>query len=331
MQSPMSAERGDLASRWGQVPGDIATLIAALDIDADDQHAAQAIDWSTVRRSAFLVHQHVRYSYPGPIRDLRQRLVLIPPATHGGQRLVTHRLDVSVPQHSLQTSRDGFGNVLIEIDVPEVEEAIEFTAWIVVERDALAGPPVVPALVAADPRLRAPTPLTTPDDAVRTIAAELRAQHNDPWELADAINRWVFGALTYAYGVTDVTTPAATALAGGRGVCQDYAQIMLTICRAAGLAARYVSGHLLGDGGTHAWVEVLLPDQHGSGQFVAQPFDPTHGRVAGMNYITVATGRDYRDVAPTSGAFIAPYGGQLSTRKRARVATLESFATASGE
>ena len=61
------------------------------------------------------------------------------------------------------------------------------------------------------------------------------------------------------YGVTSVRTTAAQALAGGRGVCQDFAHVMLALCHIVGLPARYVSGHLLGQGGTHAWVEVVVP------------------------------------------------------------------------
>lgn len=92
--------------------------------------------------------------------------------------------------------------------------------------------------------------------------------------------------------------------------------------RAALPAARCVSGHLLGEGGTHAWVEVLAPAADGSGEVEAHPFDPTHGRAAGLSHLTVATGRDYRDVAPVSGVFTAPYGGSLTARKRASVTEL---------
>src|SRR5262249_8398380 len=112
------------------------------------------------------------------------------------------------------------------------------------------------------------------------------------------------------------------ALALGQGVCQDYAHIMLTLCRLCGLPARYVSGHLLGEGGTHAWVEVLVaqPEQ---GAAEAHPFDPTHNRHVGLSYVTVALRRDYRAVAPTSGSFRASYGGRLSARKTVGVAAVD--------
>ena len=104
-------------------------------------------------------------------------------------------------------------------------------------------------------------------------------------------------------------------------MCQDYAHCMVALCRLCGLPARYVSGHLLGDGGTHAWVEVLVQDPSGAVRAVA--FDPTHDRRAGPRYVTVAVGRDYGDVPPTSGTFEGPYPGELTTHKRAAVVRVE--------
>jgi transglutaminase-like putative cysteine protease len=116
--------------------------------------------------------------------------------------------------------------------------------------------------------------------------------------------------MTYTPGVTSVETTAAEALALSQGVCQDYAHVMLALCRLCDLPARYVSGHLLGEGGTHAWVDVLLPEA------VVVAFDPTHGREVSLSYVTVAVGRDYRDVAPTSGSYTASFKGQLSSQRR---------------
>src|SRR4029453_13301675 len=111
----------------------------------------------------------------------------------------------------------------------------------------------------------------------------------------------VHATLTYQHGATNVRTTAAEALAAGRGVCQDAAHIMVALCRAAQLPARYVSGHLLGQGGTHAWVEVIVPHHEAA---MAVPFDPSHNRRTDNGYVTVAVGRDYADVAPTSGSYV---------------------------
>ena len=123
-------------------------------------------------------------------------------------------------------------------------------------------------------------------------------------------------AITYEYGVTTVDTTAAEALADGRGVCQDSAHVMIALCRASGLPARYVSGHLLGEGGTHAWVEVVVADPEGAR---AVAFDPCNGRRADRAYLTVATGRDYTDVAPTSGTYVGAARGTLTATKRVDV------------
>lgn len=77
-----------------------------------------------------------------------------------------------------------------------------------------------------------------------------------------------------------------------------------------------MSGHLLGQGGTHAWVEVLVPD---CGQAMAVAFDPCHGRRAHAGYVMVATGRDYADVAPTSGSYVGAPGGRLTTSRHVGV------------
>jgi transglutaminase-like putative cysteine protease len=98
---------------------------------------------------------------------------------------------------------------------------------------------------------------------------------------------------------------------------------MLALCRACGLPARYVSGHLIGEGGTHAWVEVVLPTADGTGDAIAWPFDPTHASRGGLNHVTIAVGGDYLDVAPTSGTYVSPVSGRLTTRKRVVLTELE--------
>lgn len=299
---------------------ELETLIASLGTVDHRQ-----VEWNRVRWTAYLIHQHIRYEYPDRIHDLRQRLMIIPPERYGGQRLVTHKLEASSPVVDTIRDVDRFGNHVLTLLVDQVERAIDFTAWIVVEREAETDPVTVPASTYWDPKLREPSRLTTPDDALHEAAARLRAEGGNDRALADRINGWVYSQMTYAHGVTGVRTTAAEAFALRRGVCQDYAHVTLALCRGCGLPARYVSGHLLGEGGTHAWVEVLLARAQEPGGYIAQPYDPTHGNVPCLNYITIALGRDYSDVAPTSGTFRAPYTGSLSTHKRAGVTAMEYF------
>ena len=123
--------------------------------------------------------------------------------------------------------------------------------------------------------------------------------------------------ITYDFGATTVDTTAAQAWAIGRGVCQDSAHVLLALCRAAGVPARYVSGHLLGQlGGSHAWVEVLVADGAAAR---AIGVDPSNGCPAGPRHLPVAVGRDYRDVAPTSGSYLGRANGRLTSAKHAGV------------
>jgi transglutaminase-like putative cysteine protease len=210
---------------------------------------------------------------------------------------------------------DGFGNHVVDVVAAEVAEEIEFESWAVVRAGGDRGETSISPAALADPRLVTPTPLTRADAPLAEAARALGSRRGG-LALAELACSWTHAALAYEWGATTVRTTASEALAGGRGVCQDYAHVMLAVCRCAGLPARYVSGHLVGEGGSHAWVEVVVADPQRPGGALAVALDPTHDRRAGGGYLTVAVGRDYADVAPTSGTFDGEGPGRLSCRKR---------------
>jgi transglutaminase-like putative cysteine protease len=301
-------------------------LIGALGSVRDSE-----IDWQNVRRATVLINQTFRYDYPGPVTGLRQRLMVVPPDCRDDQRTVTHKLRVSGCTVDTERSYDSFGNVVVDVSAERVERDVEFTTWVVVERQAASDDGQPHDVLVPDARFAEPSDLTEPDDALRAVAEELRASGARPIDLADRISGRVHRHFTYGWGVTTVATTAAEAWAGAVGVCQDYAHCMLALCRLCDLPARYVSGHLLGDGGTHAWVEVLVPHPECPEALRAVPFDPTHEQRHGLRYVTVAVGRDYGDVPPTSGTFDAPYPGALTTYKRAAVARVEYLRPLGGQ
>jgi transglutaminase-like putative cysteine protease len=296
----------------------LGDLIATLGSIDDDE-----IDWQNVARTTVLIHQTYRYEYPGPIAALRQRLIVVPPDYHDDQRLVTHKLRVSGRDVDTERSYDTFGNVVLDLTLQHVEREVEFTSWVVVEREAGPDGSLLSEPLPPDARFSEPSRLTRPDDVLTAVAAELTASGASGLELADLVNGLVHDQLRYEWEVTTVATTAAEAWAGGAGVCQDYAHCMLALARLCGLSARYVSGHLLGEGGMHAWVEILVPHPSAPECVSAVAFDPTHGRRAGLRYVTVAVGRDYADIAPTSGTYSGPYEGVLTTSKRAAVTNVE--------
>ena len=282
-----------------------------------------SFDWASTRRVSYLLRQSFRYESPEPIRDLNHRLVVIPPERFGDQLRLRHHLSVDGDGVSFEDRQDRFGNMIVDVFAPRVSEAIEFGAEVAVERHA-AEPNRLPDGWLADGYLLEPSPLTAADDRILKAAESLAASADWGLPLADRINDWVYQSMTYQHGVTGVRTTAAEALALGSGVCQDYAHVMLALSRACGLPSRYISGHLLGEGGSHAWVEVVLPTRDGTGDAIASTFDPTHASRGGLDYVTIAVGRDYLDVAPTSGTYRSAVRGRLFTRKQVTLTSLDN-------
>ncbi len=274
-----------------------------------------AVDWRGASRASYLISQTFRYEYPEPIRDLNQRLVVIPPERFGDQRRLWHELRVRHDEARLEDRFDRFGNVVFNVFAPRVMDAIEFVAQAKVERRA-DWPHRITGGWPAERYLLERSALTDADDRILRAADQLAASEEWGIALADRINDWVYQSMTYRHGVTGVRTTAGEALALGAGVCQDYAHVMLALCRACSLPARYVSGHLLGQGGTHAWVEVVLPAPDAPSDAVVYTFDPTHASRGGLDHVTVAVGADYLDVAPTSGTYRAGVRGRLTASKR---------------
>jgi transglutaminase-like putative cysteine protease len=281
-----------------------------------------SVDWSSTRRASYQLRQTFRYEYPQPIRDLSHRLIVIPPERFGDQRRVSHNVSVALDGARLENGSDRFGNVIVDVFATSVPHAIEFVAEVTVEREA-ARPNRLPDGWLADGYLLEPSPLTEPDDRILRAADDISEASEWGLPLADRLNDWVYQSMTYRHGVTGVRTTAAQALELGTGVCQDYAHVMLALCRACGLPSRYVSGHLLGQGGTHAWVEVVLPTRDGTGDAIAHAFDPTHASRGGLGYVKVAVGADYSDVAPTSGSYVSGARGTLTATKRVTLTKVE--------
>lgn len=279
--------------------------------------AARAVEWERVSRVRFDVRHHYRYTYREPIARLEQRLMMTPPDEHVDQILLEHDLHVTGASggHAVAWERDRFGNRVARVTVPRVETAVTFEAVYRVER--ARGRMGKAAGEAGTEVFLAPTALTAPDERLATVAAAIRrGGEEDDASLAERAHEWASKAIDYHVGVTGVRTPAAMALHLGSGVCQDYAHILLAVLRLLGVPSRYVSGHLLGEGVPHAWVEALA-----GGRVMA--FDPTNRRRAGMQYVTVAVGRDFADVSPTSGTFTGPPTGTMTWGKQATVVEVE--------
>ncbi len=256
-------------------------------------------------RTRYRLRQSFRYEYDRPALSLLHRLVVVPPRQHLDQHLRHGSVAVSDEAAQVAWSTDGFGNAVCTIGLASVPRAVELHVAVGVERSGPA--PLLDGDLLRDGRLLEPSLLTLEDRRITLLARGFR--RDTPLETADALCREVQRQVAYVPGATTVRTTAAQALAGGRGVCQDQAHVLLSALRVLGVACRYVSGHLVGQGGTNAWVEVLVPQARGAR---AVGLDPCHGRRTDRRYVTVAVGRDYLDVPPTSGWYSGDARGRLT-------------------
>ena len=138
------------------------------------------------------------------------------------------------------------------------------------------------------------------------LALDIQGDSQDVFQTSYAMMDYLFENFDYQSGTTTVSTQASEVIERRTGVCQDFAHAMVSLCRAIGIPARYVSGYffdatrdhrLRGSEASHAWVEVYIEGPGWIG------LDPTNNKVVDETYVILARGRDYRDVAPVSGTF----------------------------
>lgn len=232
------------------------------------------------------------------------------PVSGAHQMVVHHRTSVQ-PSVALFTYRDYWGTTVESFDIHTGHSSLEVVSENIVETSApqsdfpvfswedLARPRYAERLVEYSRHTHLSPELTGSSEIVHAVRAQ-RA----PAEGVAICMEWVRDRMTYTPGATSVFTPASDAWREGRGVCQDYSHVMISLLRSSGIPARYVSGyHYTGDGEigstvvgeSHAWLEAWV------GEWM--PVDPTSGRDVGERHVVVAYGRDYNDVSPMRGIF----------------------------
>ena len=243
--------------------------------------------------------------------------VRMTPLTIDGQLLINHSLSIH-PSASVQTYQDYWGAQVEAFDVHGPHRVLEIAAISTVDTPPLPEP--VPGLTWADvldenlqdmySEYLAPTVYVDDamaDDQRAAIVEEMRSSPT-PWYASTLAVAAVRERITYAAGVTDVSTTAAEAWVSQHGVCQDFTHATLSLLRAARVPARYLSGYLHTEepapgqtvvGESHAWVEYWDGIWHA--------VDPTNDRSVGSAHVIVARGRDYADVPPLKGIYA---GGQ---------------------
>ncbi len=249
------------------------------------------------------IHHRTLYTYSTPARDSFNEVRLTPP-TDERQTLEFFSLQTT-PTATTRQYADFYHNIVHHFEVAASHTSLLIESYALVSTHS---PPALPENTSLPPLSSempfsfdylAPTRFVDLDPATWRLAVDATSGVTDPWKTALLIMRFVHGYLTYAPASTHVHTHLRDVLASRCGVCQDFAHMMLGLCRTLKMPARYVSGYLATEdaSATHAWVEVLLPTVGW------HPLDPTHDRQIDGTYVKLATGRDYSDVPPVAGYY----------------------------
>jgi len=282
------------------------------------------------------ITHETQYRYR-PAVEAAQHVAYMQALEHSHQRLNAFSLRITPTPSHQDTLCDVFGNTRCFFSLETVHDTLQVCATSSVQ--TMPSVPVQSAmrweiaqerfLYQAGGAFDAATefvfasPFAAPHAEFRRYAQPSFAPGRGLMEAAVDLMQRIHRDFTYQSQSTQINTPALEALAQRRGVCQDFAHIMIACLRSWGLAARYVSGYMLthalpgqvklvGSDASHAWVSVYLPDLPEGNRWI--DLDPTNNRwgwhAPGEDYITVARGRDFGDVSPLRGVI---YGGASHT------------------
>ncbi|WP_153111702.1 transglutaminase family protein [Propionivibrio limicola] len=274
-----------------------------------------------------IIHE-TRYDYECPV-SLSQQLLHLTPRDCPWQTCVEHAIDIiPTPTHD-GTRLDSFGNPLRQFAIEAPHDSLlvraeslidvhphltarpfaKSPAWETV-RDGLAYG-AHPVQLDAAPYLFE-SPYVRVKREFSAYAAPCFTPGRPLLEAVQALMKKIFTEFKFDPKATTIATPVLKVLEQKRGVCQDFAHLMLACLRSLGLAARYVSGYLLtqpppgqprmiGADASHAWISVFCPDKEG-GFWV--DFDPTNNLLPDTQHITLAWGRDFGDISPLRGVIL---------------------------
>lgn len=241
---------------------------------------------------------YMKLQFETPVREHYFSLRCVP-CTDSVQRI--SRVSRFVyPADSLDEVKDGFGNWKLVGCAREPHTGFEYEVQgeAVVDHSALKPEELFGIY-------RYPSALTRCGAVLEEFLRGMPPLSGSDYEKALQLMHRLYGCMEYVPGVTDIHTTAEEALYRRKGVCQDYAQILVALCRRMGIPARYVTGLMIGEGFSHAWVEIYDRDRWFG-------LDPTNDLLVDDLYIKIAHGRDYRDCMVDRGLFRGVTGQKQS-------------------
>ena len=250
------------------------------------------------RRLDFSYRMELDFSMPAQNHQFTLRIV---PHSDERQRITACEFSLE-PECELHRDIDAFGNTYIYGEAKQQHERFAVTVKGSAEIDAQKHVSGKSGSEMRFSHYRFQSQYTKPDGRLLEYYNEnkKRAGENAA-AYARRLLHAIYTDMEYRQGVTDIYTTAEEALAKRQGVCQDYAHIMLSLCRIADIPSRYVVGMMMGEGYSHAWVEIFS-DGFWYGM------DPTNDKEADDAYIKISHGRDYKDCIVNRGVFIG--GGE---------------------
>jgi transglutaminase-like putative cysteine protease len=278
------------------------------------------------------IRQTTSYTYASKVA-FAHHVLRLTPINRAGQRIHAAALEIEPRPVERREGSDFFGNHLTWIGLAEPHErlTIKVAARVAVEAPAETAPLATPpwevvrdaAVMTSDLGPASPAHFLFPsrqvplDPKIRDYAHTSFAPGRSVLDGAIDLMRRIKNDFVYQVGATTVETTPAMSFALRRGVCQDFAHIMISGLRGLGLPAGYVSGYLRtvpkpgtprleGADAMHAWVMVWCGAEAGW-----RGLDPTNAILAGDDHVTLAIGRDYADVAPIDGIVFASGSQQL--------------------
>ena len=278
-----------------------------------------------------VVHE-TSYDYSPPVKTA-QHMAHLKPLHNARQQLISHRLCINPAPVQQTETTDIYGNTRAFFSLAGAHDELMVVADSMVATSAAELPASSLPWEEVRERMRYHRGAAWDPASEFVFASPYVPRHDDfldygrasfeprrpLLEAARDLMARIHGDFVYETEATDISTPALEALQMRKGVCQDFAHIMLGCLRSLGLPARYVSGYLLtsppagkerlvGSDASHAWISVYLPGEEGPGTWA--DLDPTNNRAPGEDYVTLATGRDYSDVSPMRGVI---HGGANHT------------------
>ncbi|MBK5278570.1 MAG: transglutaminase family protein [Bacteroidia bacterium] len=270
----------------------------------------------------YKIRHTTEYTYQEPVSTCLNRLCLTPlslPEHH----CISSEIKIEPTPDEMNYRTDFYGNTLLFFSTYKEHDHLEITALSEVTIDGRTNATLASGSMVLSKDVKStlsqnpeenqdeiefvlPSQYVPDSEVIKNFASDCFFQESTLWNSCQLLMGKIRNDIEFKPGFTTINTPVEAVVKGKKGVCQDFAHLMIACLRNMDIPARYVSGYietlpppgkkkLIGTDASHAWVSVYFPD------IGWVEFDPTNNLLPSDKHITVAFGRDYHDVAPIKG------------------------------